>query len=226
MNQIDMDKRDLEFKDLKDQIYKMSKTVLKMIDGVEKALMEKSEKAVDKVLKREDKVDKFDLEIDKLTQRMLALYEPKAKDLRVAMTALGIARDLERMGDHLADIAQEACTMIEVNPTKEYKILPVMLENIKSILEKSLEAYFEMDSTKALEVIKMDDDIDELNKKLINRAMNYFGKEHNMNKYYVSLIYVSRSLERIADLSTNIAEQVYFIEKSERIRHQYNEEDE
>jgi len=212
--------KDSDFEKLKSTIFNMADTVENMMDKVEHILLKKDSSDIDVIKDKEEKVDNLDIKIDQLVMRMLALYEPKAKELRIITTALGVARDLERMSDLLYDISKEACNMIKVNPDQNYKKLPIMLEKTKYMLKNTLTSYFEQDTEKALEIIKLDDEVDELNEAIIKKAAKNFGTELSRNSYYISLIYVSRSLERIADLSTNIAEQTYFINQSELIRHQ------
>ena len=218
-----MVKKEMELEKLTGKVFKMSKNVLKMMDEMKAALMERDTEKANKVINNDDRIDAMDNEIDRLTTRMLALYEPKAKELRIVVTALSIIRDLERSADHVVDISKEIIKLNEVEQVKPYIDLPVMIDTAKEMLENALASYFDKDVFTAIDVIKMDDKVDELNEKIITELMNMLSENDVQNMCIVSLIYISRSIERIADLATDIAELSYFIVKSRRIKHDYEE---
>jgi phosphate transport system protein len=150
---------------------------------------------------------------------MLALYEPKAIDLRFVVTALRIIVDLERVGDHCTSIAKEVRQLNRSAPVKPYIDLPKMADAAITMLQDVITAYFNKDVKMALEIIERDDIVDELDKKITHELLGYMNTDLTNTRNIISLMFITRSIERIGDYATNIAEMIHFMVTGEIIKH-------
>lgn len=204
---------------IKTGIAKMSQIVVDMVHYNVKALVERDSNLAQKVIDLDEDVDQLDIEIDKQCLEILALYNPKAIDLRSIVTALRLIVDLERIGDHNVDIAKEIIKLNQIPPVKPYIDLPKMAEASAEMVKDAINAYFEKDTEKSLEIIKRDDFIDDLHQQIIRELLTYIAEDIRKTKGAISLMFITRSIERIADHATNLAELVYFMATGKIIRH-------
>lgn len=214
-----------EYLEIKTNLARMSKLASEMINDAIRSLTERDSKLAKQVIKRDDEMDRFDTEIDEHCLKVLALYEPKAVDLRFVITALRIIVDLERVGDHCGSIAKHAKKINKYPPIKPYVDLPKMAEATALMIHDAITAYFEKDTELALEVIKRDKEIDDYHDQIIRELMTYIAEDTKTIKGVISLINITRRIERIADHATNIAEMVYFMVTGTIIKHNFPEED-
>ncbi len=210
--------------ELKSKMADMSSIVRTMIQKDVKALVERNSELADEVIAMDDDVDLLDIQIDELASRLLALYEPKAIDFRFLTAALRIIVDVERIGDHCVDIAKEVKKLNKIPQIKPYIDLPRMAEACINMLDDSIAAYFKRDEKLALEVIKRDDFVDSLNEQVLRELFTYVTEDPRKINGIISLMFLSKSFERIADYTTNICEDVYFMVKGDIIRHRYVQE--
>ncbi len=164
-------------------------------------------------------IDDMQMEIDDEILKVLALHQPMAGDLRSLMAALKIVNDLERIGDLTASIASRLGVLLREPGTLDSLELCEMMDGAASMLQDSLHAFVSLDSQKARSVLAKDDEIDEMNTRNFERLVERMKREPGSVDLSVALLSVSRSVERIADLATNIAEDVVFIVDGEDIRH-------
>jgi phosphate transport system protein len=209
---------------LKSLIAEMAKQGSDMIENVIKSLVERNSDIARAVIADDDKVDEFDIEIDTLCRKIIALYEPKAVDLRFVLTASRIIVDLERIGDYCVDIAREVIKLNEIPQIKPYIDLPKMGEASALMLNDAINAYFNKDTKAAFQVIKNDDIIDGLHSQIIRELLTYIAEDIKKTAGVISLMQITKSIERIADHATNIAELVYFMVEGKVVRHQRLEE--
>jgi len=214
-----MRKIDMEYLELKKMLAKMSQLSTSMIEDSISSLVERDSELAEDIIKRDDDVDAYDTEIDEFCLKALALYEPKAVDLRFITTALRIIVDLERIGDHCVEISKEVIRLNKIPPVKPYIDLPKMAESASSMVKNSVTAYFEKDIKLAINVIKKDDYIDDLHGQILRELITYIAEDIRKTKGAISLMFITRSLERIADHATNIAEMVYFMVTGKIIKH-------
>ena len=172
------------------------------------------------VIKRADEaIDEAEVELEEATVEILALHQPMARDLRVLVTMLKINNDLERIGDHAVNIAQ-AAERLAGAPSKVP--IPPELEEMgrigREMLRDALDAFVQQDAEGARAVIKKDDLVDRLQDSLF-RVMLTHMPEHNLSAC-LQVILIGRNLERIADLATNISEDVVYMVRGTTIRHQ------
>lgn len=171
------------------------------------------------VVRNEARINTFEMEIDELAVRLLALQQPMAADLRFIVAALKINTDLERMGDLAEHIAQSGLALMD-GPSGKIPIdIPLMATLVQSMVRKALDAFVARDAELARSVLTSDDAVDSL------RTSCYYDLKHFMEQTPcniqegLALLSITRSLERIADHSTNIAEDVMFLVAGVDVRH-------
>jgi phosphate transport system protein len=210
--------------EIKSNLAEMTDYATDMIYLCIKALVERDNEIADKIINMDEDVDNLENRIDELCLNGLALYEPKATDLRFIVTVLRIINDIERIGDHCVDISEEIIKLNHVPPIKPYIDIPKMADYSAEMVKNAINSFFSKDNKSALNVIKSDDYIDGLNNQILRELLTYIVEDFRKTKGCLSLIFISKSLERIADHATNIAEMVYFMSKGENIRHKnFNE---
>jgi phosphate transport system protein len=208
-----------EYLEVKTQIAAMSSLAREMVSDSIKALVESDVDLAEEVIKKDLKMDELDVKTDELCLKILALYEPKAIDLRYIITALRIISDLERVGDHCTNICEEVIEISQMPRVKPYIDIPRMADYSAQMIKDAVDAYFSRDIKLAMDVIKRDDFVDDLNGQVIRELITYLAEDIRKTKAALSLIFISNNLERIADHATNIAELVYFMVTGKIARH-------
>lgn len=214
-----MKKVDQEYLQLKTLLAGMCQVTTSMLQDATNALLTRDSKLAESVIARDDEVDDYDTRIDEHCLKMLALYEPKAVDLRFVVTALRIIVDLERVGDHCTSIAKEVKKLNLSPPVKPYIDLPKMAQGAIEMIQDAITAYFNKDVAAALEIIRRDDQIDRYDKAITEELLGFMGTDISAPENIISLMLITRSIERIADYATNIAEMIYFMATGEIIKH-------
>ncbi|MCH8029008.1 MAG: phosphate signaling complex protein PhoU [Candidatus Dadabacteria bacterium] len=190
-----------------------------MIAKSVRALKEKSAAMAREVIETDERVDEMEIEIDNSCIRILALYQPEAKDLRTVLMVLKINNELERIGDHAVNIAEQAVYLADKPSVKPLIDIPRMAEYAIVMLKNSLDSFVNKNSDLAVEVCKKDDDVDDLYEQVIRELVTYMLEEPTTIERALSLILVGGNLERVADLATNIAEDTYYIVQGKTMKH-------
>ncbi len=210
---------DEELGALRERVLKIGSLVEMAIRDSVKSLVERDSDLARKVIERDHRINALDVEIDEECTRLIALRQPKAKDLRFITTAMKITTDLERMGDLAEDIAERAIELNEEPQLKPYIDIPRMAEITEEMVRESLDAFVRGCSKMPYEVIKRDDEVDNLNAQVFNELLFYMIQDPNTVPRATRISYVSKYLERIADHATNIAEMVIYMCEGKIIRH-------
>lgn len=184
-----------------------------------KSLVERKNDIAKKVIKRDRKINELDVAIDEECIRLLALGQPKARDLRFIATTLKITTDLERIGDLSVNIAKRAIELNKEPQLKPYIDIPRMAEIAQGMLRDSLDAYVRGCTNLPYEVIKRDDEIDKLMDQVFNELLFYMIQDPHTISRAIRINYIAKYLERIADHATNIAEMVFYMCKGKLVRH-------
>ena len=145
-----------EYVKIKSNLAKMTNLTNDMLNKAIQALISIDSDLAKKVFKMDDRVDSYENKIDNICIKVLALYEPKAVDLRFIITILRIIVDIERIADHCVGIAREVININKYPPLKPYIDIPLMAEETSIMLRESINAFFSNDDSAAIEVIKMD----------------------------------------------------------------------
>jgi len=213
-----------EYVQLKGMLAEMATLASSMVSESLRALVERDSDLARKVIEKDEHLDQLDVDIDEHCIKMLALFEPKAVDLRYIITATRIIIDIERIGDHCVSMCRDILKINDQPQLKPYIDLPKMAENAVAMLNDSLQAFFDGDTKLAFDVIKRDNGIDQLNDQVIRELLTYSMEDIKTLHVVLSLMNLSRRIERVADHATNIAEMVYYMVEGKIIRHTYIEE--
>lgn len=214
---------DGELKKLKEKVFKMGLLVEKALDHSTAALFQRDSAKAQSVIKGDQEINLHEIEIDELGHELIALHQPAAVDLRLITMVLKITNDLERMGDQAVNIAEKALVINQEPPLKPYEDLPVMAKEARRMLCDALDAFMESDPVKAKAILERDDLIDRINDKIYDEIQTILAEKPQFIRTGVSLIMVSHNLERVADLATNIAEDVIYVKKGIDVRHHIRE---
>jgi phosphate transport system protein len=206
---------------LKTRVIKMCSLVDEQVQNAIKAVETNDLELANSVIDRDKKVNKYDVKIDKICQRIFALAQPVAMDLRYIMSSLTINSNLERIGDIAVNIA-ENIILIKVKPDFYINTrLEEMFKLTKQMLKNSIDAFIGGNPELAKEVILADDVVDKLNGENHTILKNIMKQSPESIESSVALLVISRELERLADHATNIAEDVFFIVEAQLIKYKY-----
>ncbi|MBZ4686429.1 MAG: phosphate transport system protein [Clostridia bacterium] len=203
-------------KELQQQILAMGGLVEESIANSIKSLAEQNVELAQKVIDGDDKIDELELEIEDQCLKLIATQQPIAKDLRKIATGLKIISDLERMADHAVDISRVAKRLADEPLIKPLIDIPRMADLAQKMVKDSLDAYVNEDLDTARSLANDDDQVDHLHSQIFRELLTFMMEDPKTIKQATQLLFVSRYLERIADLSTNIGEAVIYLVTGER----------
>jgi len=209
--------QDLE--QLREQILAMGRSVVEMIVGTMRALVERDSALATRMIEKDHEINRFEVMIDERSLNIIALRQPAARDLRFITLALKVSTDLERIGDLCVNIAERALELNEEPQLKPYMDLPRMAEAAQSMVSDALEAFVRPDADLAAEVTLRDDIVDQLNVQVFRELLTFMMEDPKTISRATRLMFIGKYLERIADHATNIAEMVIFMVKGKDIRH-------
>jgi len=212
-----------ELDSLKTMLMKMASMAEENFHNAIKALTERNTPLADQVIEADHRVDALELEIDNAVVDILALQKPVASDLRMIIAALKINNDLERISDHAVNIAQSARTLTESSKVNTYLEIPKMTDVTRWMLRDALDSFLHLEPEKARAVLTRDDQIDDLNRSNARQVINWIREKNLPVEEGLDLIRISRNLERVGDLSTNIAEEVVFLTQARVVKHHADE---
>ncbi len=183
------------------------------------ALLGRNKAKAQQVITGDRRIDAMEMEIEEQCIDLLALHQPMARDLRMLTSALKIANDLERVGDHAVNIAQSAERLAQSRPiTPEPEIIE-MARLAREMLSDALEAFIRGDAAAGREVCLRDDRVDALHRSVFRILLTHMMEDAHSISAGMELFLVSRNLERVADLATNIGEDVVFLVEGKSIKH-------
>jgi len=214
---------DEELRELNRRLLKMSALVEEAIHRAVKALAERSEKLANEVINSDETINMLEIEINEACLRLLALYQPKAIDLRFITSMMMINNDLERIADQAVNIAERAREIIKQPLLKPLIDIPRMSSLVQKMVKDSIDALVNKDEMLARDVCKRDDEVDNLNDQIFRELLTYMMQDPKTITRAVELILVARHLERIADHATNICEDVIYFVRGKTIKHHIEE---
>ncbi len=183
------------------------------------ALLERDGEKARRVIAGDRVIDSMEVEIEEQCINLLALQQPMARDLRMLTSALKIANDLERVGDHAVNIAQSTERLTLARPITPEPEIVEMARLARDMLSDALEAFIRGDATAGREVCLRDDKVDALHRSVFRILLTHMMEDPHMIGAGMELFLVSRNLERVADLATNIGEDVVFLVEGKSIKH-------
>jgi phosphate transport system protein len=201
------------------KLLEMSSLVESAIQRSISAVINKDKSAAEEVFRNEARINEIEIEIDEFATNLLALQQPMAADLRLIVAALKINTDLERMGDLSVNIAERAQSLMVSPVVKPMIDIPHIAVLVQSMVRKALDAFVNRDADLARSVLASDDAVDSLRTASYHELISFMEQDPHNIRQALDLLTVTRNLERIADHSTNIAEDVMFLVKGVDVRH-------
>jgi phosphate transport system protein len=209
---------DMDLDELKQKLLTMASHAEIAVNEALRALLERDYDLALRVKESDTVIDQLEVEIDDMAIQLLA-KAPLASDLRLVTVAMKISQNLERVGDEATKIAKRARDLSQEPPVKVVVDLPRMAKLALDMLKAALDAFVNRDPITARALIPRDKEVDGINKQITNHLAQYMMENPDTIKRCLNLITVSRSLERIADHATNVAEEVVYLYEAQDIRH-------
>lgn len=208
---------DNELQELIKDMIKMSSIVEEALSDSINALKKQDIELADKVIALDDLVDSMELEIEDKCLKLIALQQPIAKDLRIIATALKIITDLERIADHAVDIAKITKRLSGEKYIKELIDLPRMAYIVTGMVKDSIDAYVRQNVEKAREISKRDDEVDGLHSQIFRELLLLMMEDPRKINQSTYFLFISQSIERIADHVTNVCEWIIYAVTGEHV---------
>ncbi len=208
-----------QLEELRRNLILMGGEVESQIHRAVEALIEVDAEKARAVIAADRDIDRMEMRIEDLAVQLFALQQPVAVDLRFLIAALKINNDLERIGDHAVNIAEGAERLAGQKPFKPFIDISYMAEVAETMLKQSLDAFVNRDAALARQVLKKDDILDEKNVSIIRELLTYMAEYPTLITYCIELISISKNLERVGDLATNICEDTIFIAEARWVKH-------
>lgn len=206
------------------KIIEMGTIAETMIGRAVQALAERQVEMTDEVFALESRINHMQIEIDEDALRLLATQQPVAADLRFLVAAMKINGELERIGDQAVNICESTRLLLQQPPLKPLVILPMMAETAQRMVRESLNAFVTRDPVLAKTIILEDDHVDNFKDQIFRELLTYMMSEPSTIPRAMSLVLISRNLERIGDQATNIAEEVIYMVEGKDVRHPEKQE--
>jgi phosphate transport system protein len=200
-------------------LLEMAGLVEELVADAIEAILARDAAPASAIVDRDDRVDELEIEIDERVLELLALHQPMAGDLRQVMSALKASNDLERVGDHAVNIAKAARRLSKLPPMPEVPEVAEMADITRGMLGDALAAYVSRNTGTARMVCLRDDKVDNLRRSLYRILVTHMMEEPRRIGAALELLLVAQNIERMADLSTNIAEDVVFLVEGRTIKH-------
>ena len=212
--------RDLD--DLEGRLLAQASIVESMIQKASRGLIETRPELVATVIELEHQVDREEVAIEESCLKILALHQPVAVDLRRTATVMKINNDLERIADLAVNIAERAQSLFALSGLVVPDALDRMVQVAVAMVRSSLDAFVNLDTKTARAVCLRDDEVDDLNRNVIEQLHEVMKAEPQLVEASLHLFSASRYIERIGDHATNIAEDVIYLVDGEITRHQHD----
>jgi len=213
-----------ELSDLKARLLQMSADAQAALGTALEALLQRDAESATAVIEGDEGIDSAELEIEETVIELLATQQPMARDLRFLTAAMKIANDLERVGDHAVNIAQSVQQLREHRAVAPVPELVEISRQSRKMLADALEAFIRGDTEAARAVCRRDDAVDALHRSVFRIVLTHMMEDPRSISAGIEMVLVSRNLERVADLATNIAEDVVFMVEGRSIKHHAQEE--
>lgn len=209
-----------EIEHLKKKLLVVGAKVEESIAKAIAAVVKRDAKLALEVVQGDEEIDQMEVDVEEDCLKILALHQPVAIDLRLVVAVLKINNDLERMADHAVNIARRAEYLATYSAVELPADLELMLHKTQTMVRQSLDALVNQDTTLARKVCRDDEEVDQLNRQMHTLIQDRIRADPERVEQLIHQLSVSRQLERIADLATNVAEDVIYTVEGEIIRHQ------
>ncbi len=208
---------------LKQKILYVGTLVEEAIAKAISALINRDAQLAQKIIANDSVIDRMEVEVEEECLKILALYQPVAADLRFVVATLKINNDLERMGDLAKNIAKRAAFIAKADPIDVPIDFRAMATQAQNMVKQSLDALVNADANLARQVRLEDDEVDASRQRIRQQVLNGIRRSPEKTEYLLKFNSVSKHLERLADMATNVAEDVIYMVEGEIVRHQASE---
>jgi phosphate transport system protein len=208
-----------ELEKIKKLILSLGAMVEEQVHMATQAVETHDAELVKQIIKSDHGIDEMEVEIEEECLKILALHQPVAIDLRFLIAVIKINNDLERIGDQAVNIAERVDVIAKRDLSDFFFDYSSMGGKAQKMLKMSLDALVNMDYDLAYEVVVMDDEVDKIKHDAYDRIKQAMGEHPDKLGELINLLLISRHLERLADHTTNIAEEVIYLIEGEIVRH-------
>lgn len=211
---------DTELDDLQKRLLTLGEVVCQQVEGAMQALANNDLELVEEVLRTEKAINREEVAIDETSTQMIVRHAPTAVDLRLLLSVRQIVCDLERVGDEAKKIAKAARPIIE----SESKFVPkVELHHVCSLavsmLRSALDAFVRRDPSASTTILRQDKEVDAIFKGIMRQLATFMMEDPRLITLSLEVLFIAKSIERVGDHATNIAEQVVYLVKGRDVRH-------
>lgn len=210
---------DQELEDLKQNLLRMATLAETAVQKSVLSVTTRNSDLAREVITDDIHLNRLELDIEEMAFKLLALRQPLATDLRLITAAMRIATELERIGDQAVNIAERALELNSRPPLELPIDLKVMADLALGMVRTSIEAFVQQDPRLAIQVCQRDVEVDLLDDEYTQKILDAMIAESRWVTRLHHFIIILRNLERIADLATNIAEDIVFIVEGRVIKH-------
>ena len=212
---------DAELSGISTRVLEMGGLVESQVTQALHALTHLSDETAAQVLREEERVNQMEIEIDRDLSAIIARRQPTARDLRLLIAVSKAIANLERVGDEAARIARTVHRLVGTGVSSRLPLTDLAVEANLAIaqLRKALDAFARLDTAKALEVLKQDDQIDQEFNGLLRKLITYMMEDPRTISSSIDLVFVAKAIERVGDHSKNIAEAIIYVVKGTDVRH-------
>ena len=209
---------------LKEQLLGMSSKAEERTDLAVEALLTRDREKANLVINGDADLNGLEIEVEQAAVELLALQQPMARDLRFIIGAIKVSNDLERVGDHAVNIAESALRLADQPRTKiAIPEIEDMARRARAMLSQALDAFIRADGALGRAVCAMDDQVDALNDSVFRIVITHVLEDPTTITAALELFLVSRNLERVADLATNIGEDAVYLAEGKQIKHNFED---
>jgi len=210
---------DAELENFRSNLLQMGERAIEQTRLAIRALSEADLALADKVIANDDTLDQLEVKIDQEAVRYMTLRGPVASELRLVIVGMKASHDLERVGDEATNIARRA-RKLAIEPRLElYTDIPRMANIALEMLRDALDCFIHEDDQRAIAVCRRDAEVDNINRLVYRRLTSFMIEKPEVIARSLELMFISKSIERIADHATNIAEEMIYLAKGKDVRH-------
>lgn len=208
-----------ELEKIKKMILSLGAMVEERVRWASQAVESPDPEIAERIIKADYEIDEMEVEIEEECLKVMALHQPVAIDLRFLIAVIKINNDLERIADEAVNIAERVNTIAKQGASRFLFDYTPMAEKVEAMLKTSLDALVNMDEDRAFKVLVLDDAVDEIHREAYRYIRELMKTQPEHIVRLINLYLISRHLERIADHTTNIAEEVIYLIEGEIVRH-------
>lgn len=213
-----------ELKEIKESLVRMAEKAMHNTERAMEALDKRDASIARQVIDADQEIDELEVQIDQSAVRYMALYQPVSADMRLIAVAIKTSHDIERIGDEASSIAKRVGRIL--NSAGNGNALPENLISIPQsatlaleMLRGAIDAFVEEDVEKCVSIIRQDKQVDSMNRSNFQGFTSMLSKGGSQTENILELVFISKSIERIADHATNIAEEVIYLLSGQEVRH-------